>query len=134
MITMFVFYEMLPLITIPLVVHEYNHESMYAGRKYALFSFGGSAFAFIGVVVLGVFAGGTTFKLGGYAATISQISRDLLYLIYVLTFMGFGVKSCVFPLHSWLPTASVAPREDTKVSPSVLYEVSKPSTLSSSMA
>ena len=109
MITMFVFYEMLTLITIPLVVHEYNHESMYAGRKYALFSFGGSAFAFIGVVVLGVFAGGTTFKLGGYAATISQISRDLLYLIYVLTFMGFGVKSCVFPLHSWLPTASVAP-------------------------
>lgn len=109
MITMFVFYEMLTLITIPLVVHEYDHESMYAGRKYAIFSFGGSAFAFIGVVVVGVFSGGTTFTLGGYAATISQISRDLLYLIYVITFFGFGVKSCVFPLHSWLPTASVAP-------------------------
>jgi len=109
MITMFVFYEMLTLITIPLVVHKYDHESMYAGRKYALYSFGGSAFAFIGIVVLGVFAGGTTFALGGYAVDITGIGKNMLLLIYVMTFFGFGVKACVFPLHAWLPVASVAP-------------------------
>lgn len=109
MITMFVFYETLTLITIPLVVHKYDHESMYAGRKYAIYSFGGSAFAFVGIVVIGFFSGGTTFSLGGCAVSITQISKDLLLLIYVMMFFGFGVKSCVFPLHSWLPVASVAP-------------------------
>ena len=42
MITMYVFYEMLTLVTIPLVAHYADHESMFAGRKYAAYTIGGA--------------------------------------------------------------------------------------------
>jgi multicomponent Na+:H+ antiporter subunit D len=32
-----------------------------------------------------------------------------MQLAFVLGFIGFGAKAAVFPLHDWLPTASVAP-------------------------
>ena len=33
----------------------------------------------------------------------------MMLLAYVLGFIGFGAKAAIFPLHDWLPTASVAP-------------------------
>ena len=33
----------------------------------------------------------------------------MMQLAFVLGFVGFGAKAAVFPLHDWLPTASVAP-------------------------
>ena len=36
-------------------------------------------------------------------------NENILRLVYVLSFFGFGVKAAVFPLFMWLPTASVAP-------------------------
>ena len=35
--------------------------------------------------------------------------KNLLLLVYVLAFFGFGVKAALFPLHVWLPRATVAP-------------------------
>ena len=34
---------------------------------------------------------------------------NILLLIYVIAFMGFGVKAAIFPFNSWLPQAGVAP-------------------------
>ncbi len=34
---------------------------------------------------------------------------NLLLLVYVLAFMGFGVKAAIFPLCGWLPKAGAAP-------------------------
>ncbi len=33
----------------------------------------------------------------------------LLLTVFVLAFIGFGTKAAVFPMHAWLPAASVAP-------------------------
>lgn len=105
-LTMYLFYEMLTLTTIPLVAHGLTKKHNRAARKYMVYSIGGAAFAFAGVVFL-IVNGAETFRLGGNIITVEN--ETLAQILYLFAFMGFGVKAAVFPLHSWLPTASVAP-------------------------
>lgn len=105
-LTMYLFYEMLTLTTIPLVAHGMTKKHNRAARKYMVYSIGGAAFAFAGVAFL-IINGADTFRLGGNLITVDN--EALAQIIYLFAFMGFGVKSAIFPLHSWLPTASVAP-------------------------
>ena len=108
LMTMYLFYELLTLFTIPLVIHPLTHRAVHAARKYMYFSFGGTAFAFMALVFLSVFGSGADFTGGGVLAGTAA-SPAWVRLIWFLGFMGFGVKAAVFPLHSWLPDASVAP-------------------------
>lgn len=109
MMTMYLFYEMITLVTFPLVLHPMTKEARRAARKYLYFSLSGSAMAFIGLIFIMLCGGGTDFVYGGILSGQTVFSKDLLLAVYFLTFCGFGVKSAVFPLHSWLPSASVAP-------------------------
>ena len=107
MITMYVFYEMLTLVTIPLVTHYGDHASMYAGRKYAAYTIGGASLAFFAVVLTTMNSSGGTFTYGGCLS--GNYSETVMRIAFVFGFFGFGAKAAVFPLHEWLPTASVAP-------------------------
>ena len=110
MVTMYFFYELLTLATVPLVMHSLNRESILAVRKYLYYSIGGAAFALIGMIVMIIYGNSCEFVLGGLmnpAATNNH--RDLLLWLYFFSFMGFGVKAAIFPVSSWLPTAGVAP-------------------------
>ena len=106
-ITMYVFFEMLTLVTIPLVSHYEGHESMYAGRKYAAYTIGGASLAFMAVVLTTMFGSAGMFLYGG--SIDRSYDNGMMLLAFVLGFVGFGAKAAVFPLHDWLPTASVAP-------------------------
>jgi multicomponent Na+:H+ antiporter subunit D len=104
--TLYIFYEFLTISTLPLVMHVFNDKSIRAGRKYMYYSLGGAAFAFIGLLYVINYAGSTDFVLGGiFKGEVPPFFET----VYLLTFMGFGVKAAVFPLHDWLPSASVAP-------------------------
>lgn len=48
MLTMYCFYELLTLVTVPLVMQTLTREAVIASRKYFYYSLGGAAFAFIG--------------------------------------------------------------------------------------
>ncbi len=110
MLTMYIFYELLTLVTLPLVIHELGHDAMHAGRKYLRYSLGGSALAFLGLVFLITHTDSGVFVLGGdLNAALSCEHGDALLVVFVLSFLGFGVKAAVFPVHGWLPTAGVAP-------------------------
>jgi len=109
LLTLYVFYEVLTLTTLPLVMHGGSQKSIRAGLKYLYYSLGGSAFAFIGLAYLVYFGGQTTFVPGGLFKGISLMHTQQLRLGYLLCFLGFSVKASVFPLHGWLPTAAVAP-------------------------
>ena len=50
MVTMYFFYELLTLVTVPLVMHSMNRESILAVRKYLYYSIGGAAFALMGMI------------------------------------------------------------------------------------
>lgn len=110
MLTMYLFYEMLTLITVPLIIFSLTREAILASRKYLYYSLGGAAFAFIGLVFLMQFGDSIEFVLGG-VLNMDKVGgkENLLRLIYVFSFFGFGVKAAVCPLNSWLPQAGVAP-------------------------
>ena len=40
---------------------------------------------------------------------ILAAGQVLLLAVFALSFMGFGVKAAIWPLHGWLPSAAVAP-------------------------
>ena len=110
MLSMYFFYELLTLTTVPLVMHTLKREAILASRKYLYFSLGGAAFALMALVFLIVYGDTCEFVLGGVLST--QVIGDkapLLLWIYLLAFMGFGVKAAIWPLSSWLPQAGVAP-------------------------
>ena len=107
MITMYVFIEMLTLVTIPLVSHYGGHESMFAGRKYAAYTIGGASLGFFAVVLTTMFGMDGIFRYGG--SIFESYDPGMMQFAFILGFIGFGAKAAVFPLYDWLPTASVAP-------------------------
>lgn len=109
LLTLYCFYEMLTLSTIALVIHPMTKEAQRAARVYVLYSIGGAAFAFIGLMFLHVSGVDLTFVLGGSLQDVMVQNKDLFLFIYCVMFLGLGVKAAIFPLHAWLPTASVAP-------------------------
>lgn len=109
LMTMYFFYELLTLVTVPLVMFTMSREAILASRKYLYYSLGGAAFGFLGMIFIFVY-GSPDFVMGG-SLNIAKIGdrTNLLLLIYVLAFLGFGVKAAVCPFNSWLPSAGVAP-------------------------
>lgn len=110
MLTMYFFYELLTLSTVPLVMHTLTREAIHASRKYLYYSLGGAAFALMGLIFIIIYGNSCEFVLGGVLA-LEQIGdkTNLLLWIYFLAFMGFGVKAAIWPLSEWLPQAGVAP-------------------------
>lgn len=109
-LTMYGFYEMLTLVTFPLVMHSGSREAILASRKYLYYSIGGAAFAFIGMIFVITYGITQDFTYGGVLDLLAIGNRqNVLLLVYVFAFMGFGVKAAIFPLSSWLPQAGVAP-------------------------
>ena len=109
-LTMYFFYELLTLSTLPLVMHTLTKEAIHASRKYLYYSLGGAAFALIGIIFLIVYANTCDFIYGGVLNGVSLGERAwMIPWIYLLAFMGFGVKTAIWPLSSWLPKAGVAP-------------------------
>ena len=109
-LTMYFFYELLTMVTIPLVVHTMTQEAIRATRTYMYYSIGGAAFAFIGMVFLLSNSLTSSFTAGGMLdpAVIAEDGNIFLF-IYVICFCGFSVKAAMVPFSSWLPKAGVAP-------------------------
>ncbi len=110
MLSMYFFYELLTLVTVPLVMHTLKREAVLASRNYLYYSLGGAAFAIMGMVFIIVYGNTCEFTLGG-VLDMAKIGdkTPLLLWIYFFAFMGFGVKAAIWPLCSWLPQAGVAP-------------------------
>lgn len=109
-LSMYFFYELLTLVTVPLVMHSLKREAVHASRKYLYYSLGGAAFALMGIVFVIVYGTTSEFEFGGILdmAKIGEHAPLLLWM-YLLAFFGFGVKAAIWPMSSWLPQAGVAP-------------------------
>lgn len=112
--TLYFFFESLTLATVFLVAHGFSARSMYAGRKYLYYSLGAASLGFLSMISVLVYSDTTTFIYGGIPA-LRDAPHTMMLLLFVLGFFGFGVKAAVFPLHGWLPTASVAPTPVTSL-------------------
>ena len=109
LITMYLFYEMLTLVTLPLITHEGTKEAQVAGIKYLVYSIAGATAAFAGIIAVSVKGGSLDFSVIGLGAAATPENAQLFNIAFLLMFFGFGVKAAIWPLHGWLPTAGVAP-------------------------
>ena len=78
-LTMYFFYELLTLVTVPLVMHTLTREAVLASRKYLYYSLGGAAFAFLGLIMVIVYGSTTDFILGGVLAPAKPPGRPTFY-------------------------------------------------------
>lgn len=109
-VTMYCFYEMLTLVTLPLIMHTLTREAVLESRTYLYYSLGGAAFAFIGMIFILSYGSTSNFVPGGVlSAAVLGDKRSWVPLIFLLCFWGFSVKAALFPFSSWLPQAGVAP-------------------------
>lgn len=104
--TLFVFFELMSLISYVLVVHEETIEALRAGYKYLIMTIIGGLALFFGIII--------TFELGGSVslsgATLITEPSSLAFFAFISFLIGFGMKAGMFPLHVWLPDAHpVAP-------------------------
>jgi multicomponent Na+:H+ antiporter subunit D len=105
--TLFLFYEMLTLVTYPLVTHRATPEAVRAGRLYLLMLLGASTLLFLPAIAwTGLVAGTLDFTPGGIlGGKLGNVAMAILLGLFV-----FGVaKAAVMPMHFWLPAAMVAP-------------------------
>ena len=109
-VTMYFFYEMLTMVTLPLVLHTLTREAVLASRTYLYYSLGGAAFAFMGMIFILIYGSTSNFTPGGVLdmAALGE-KANLLLFVYVLCFCGFSVKAAMCPFCAWLPKAGVAP-------------------------
>lgn len=108
LISFFMFYELLTLVTYPLVVHRQTEAALSAGRTYLWYTVSGGTVLLVGVVWLHVIAGPIDFVHTGGLAHLAAASTELT-LVFAILIAGLGVKAALVPLHGWLPVAMVAP-------------------------
>lgn len=109
-LSMYFFYELMTLTTLPLVMHAMDEKAQYAGRKYLIYSISGASFAFIGIVFLLNYCTTLDFTYGGILEPAAAAgAENTLLAAFICAFFGFGVKAAIFPFYGWLPDASVAP-------------------------
>ena len=110
MVTMYLFFELLTLATLPLVMHHMDAKARYAGLRYLIYSMTGAALGFVSVIFLSAYGSNDFFVLGGMLDPKHIVGNEaLLQGIFTLSFFGFGVKAALFPGYAWLPAAAVAP-------------------------
>jgi multicomponent Na+:H+ antiporter subunit D len=105
--TLFLFYEVITLVTYPLVSHHETEEAYSAGRKYLVYLLGTSKTFLLAAILLTYTVAGTLefSHVGIFPANADSV---LLTVIYVFFLLGFA-KAAIMPLHNWLPSAMVAP-------------------------
>ena len=109
LVTMFVFYEILTISTYPLVAHEESPEAMTAGHKYLAYLLTGGVFFLIAILVTYFLVGTTDFNYQGILKpALGSTSKFTLQIVFFCFLLGFA-KAAWMPIHSWLPSAMVAP-------------------------
>jgi len=107
--TFFIFYELLTLTTFVLMLHTQTAQAKKATIIYLTYTIFGGLLFLVGLVILHSISGDMEFVSGGYLGDLKNTLPFYLETIFILLFIGVGVKAAIFPLHRWLPSAMAAP-------------------------
>lgn len=110
LLTLYLFYEIVSICTYPLVAHHQDEESYEGGRKYLTYLTGTAKGLILPAMVLIYVMSGTlefadNIRTGIFPA---GVHNGIVTVLYICCILGFA-KNAVMPLHSWLPSAMVAP-------------------------
>lgn len=124
-LTFYLFYEMMTLMSMPLIFHFRSKEAIMAGLKYLFYSLCGAYLVLFGIYFLNKYAGTLTFTAGGTLDMTAAAGHEGILLVVALCMVaGFGVKAGMFPMHAWLPTAHpIAPAPASAVMSSIIVKM-----------
>lgn len=110
-VTYYLFYELMTLLSMPLVLHAKTKEAIMGGLKYLFYSLCGAYMVLMGLFFLSRYATTLNFTAGGVLnEELTAGNEKMLLVVVFFMILGFGVKAGMFPLHAWLPAAHpVAP-------------------------
>lgn len=109
--TLYLFYEIVSIMTYPLVAHHQDKEAYEGSQKYIVYlMFTSKAFLLPAMALIYYQCGTLDFATAGIAGGIfpSDASKLLVVAVYFLCLFGFA-KAAIMPFHNWLPSAMVAP-------------------------
>ena len=111
LVTLYLFYELRTLTSMPMVLHNGSKASIMAALKYLFYSMCGAYLGLFGIFFLYKYCGTLSFVAGGSLNLALAAGNEGILLIAVFAMLiGFGAKAGMFPLHAWLPAAHpVAP-------------------------
>jgi multicomponent Na+:H+ antiporter subunit D len=124
LVTMYVFYELMTLTSMPLVLHNGSREAIMGALKYLFYSMCGAYLGLFAIFFLYRYCGTLEFIPGGSLDLALVQGHEWILLIAVFcALIGFGAKAGMFPLHAWLPAAHpVAPSPASAVLSGVIVK------------
>ena len=103
--TFLLLWEVMAFASLMLVLVEYHERpTRDAGLMYAVMTHLGFVAILLGLALAASFAHGETFA----AIATAHLSNPVRGTVFMLTFVGFGSKAGLVPLHVWLPHAHPA--------------------------
>lgn len=111
LVTLYLFYELMTLASMPMVLHNGSREAIMAALKYLFYSMCGAYLGLFGIFFLYQYCDTLTFTAGGTLnLALAAGNKGILLAAVFAMLIGFGAKAGMFPLHAWLPAAHpVAP-------------------------
>ena len=105
-VTMYLFFEWMTLLSLPMVLHSQTKDAIRAGIKYLLYSFAGAFAGLMGIPFLLKYGTTLNFIPGGVLdPALTEGNEGLLLGVAFAVILGFGAKAGIYPLHAWLPAA-----------------------------
>ncbi len=105
-LTMYLSFELMTLLSVPLVLHNGTDKARAAALKYLYYSIFGACLGLLGFFFMGHFGVSTEFVPGGTLDPVKAAGHEgALIAVTFLAVLGFGAKAGMFPLQAWLPTA-----------------------------
>ena len=117
----YIFWEIMSWSTFLLI--SYNKgKALNAGLKYVIMSIIGSMAMLVAIISLYIKFG--TLEISAISQNINIASFNYISCILGLFFIGFGIKSAIVPLHTWLPDAhSEAPSPFSAILSGILIKM-----------
>lgn len=109
-VTFYMFYEAMTLLTFPLVLHTMKRDAVAAGIKYLIYSVVGASLALLGILVLSPYVTTFDFAVGGVLNLEAVAGHEGLVLaIAFVMLLGFGTKAGLFPRTGGCPRRTRRP-------------------------
>ena len=108
LIVFYVFFD-LSLVGMYFLIGRWGHgDAQAAALKFFIYTLAGSLLILIGIIVLGLSMPTMTFDMREIIEAAPLAGSGLIGSLVLLAFViGFGIKTPLFPFHTWLPPAHV---------------------------
>jgi formate hydrogenlyase subunit 3/multisubunit Na+/H+ antiporter MnhD subunit len=101
-ISFLIFWEIMSVLSFFLILFEYeNQENKHAANIYIIMTHIGTFFIFLLFLFMYMKTGSFSFEVWKNA----NIQDFSVFIVFILTLLGFGMKAGIFPMHTWLPKA-----------------------------